>query len=118
MIKVLLIDDSESFKKYIIPYLKAKGFDAVLANKGEDGIKHFKADKYDVVILDLGLPDIDGVEVYTQLKDINPDVPVGILSGYGSRERELLLMGAKSFFEKPIMAPELEKWITEIITKK
>ncbi len=117
MLKVLLIEDSGTFKKYIIPYLKAKGFDAVLAHTGEEGVNFFNADKYDVVILDLGLPDMDGAEVYGKLRDINPDVPVGVLSGYGGRERELLLMGAKAFFEKPIMAPELEKWINEIATK-
>ncbi|MCK5450639.1 MAG: response regulator [Candidatus Omnitrophica bacterium] len=117
MVKVLLIEDSESFKKYIVPYLKAKGFGVVLTSTGEDGVKMFNADKYDAVILDLGLPDIDGAEVYLKLKEIDPDVPVGILSGYGGRERELLLLGVKAFFEKPIMVPELEKWINGIVTK-
>ena len=118
MIRVLLVDDNESFEKYIMPYLKAKGFEVVLEKTGIKSIETFKNNNPDIVVLDLGLPDMDGAEVYLQMKDFNSDIPVGILSGYGEREKELLSMGVKAFFEKPVMAPEIEEWINEVLKKE
>jgi DNA-binding response OmpR family regulator len=117
MAKVLVIDDNESFEKYVVPYLAAKGFDVFIEKNGKKGIESFRENVPDIVVLDLGLPDMDGAEVYAKLKEIGPDVPIGILSGYGEREKELLSMGAEVFFEKPVMASELEKWINEVVGK-
>lgn len=118
MAKVLVIDDNESFEKYVVPYLEAKGFSVFVEKTGKSGLESFKSNVPDIVVLDLGLPDVDGAEVYSKIKDVDPDVPVGVLSGYGEREKELLSLGVEAFFEKPVMAPELEKWINDVLLKK
>ncbi len=118
MIKVLVIDDNESFGKYVVPYLEAKGFKVFMEKTGKKGIESFRENSPDIVVLDLGLPDIDGTEVFLRVKDIDPDVPIGVLSGYGEREKELLALGAETFFEKPVMVPDIEKWINEVVSER
>ena len=118
MAKVLVIDDNESFEKYVLPYLEAKGFEVFVEKTGSKGIESAQKNSPDIIVLDLGLPDMDGAEVYAKINDIAPDIPIGVLSGYGEREKELLSMGAEAFFEKPVMAPELEKWINEVVAKR
>jgi len=81
------------------------------------GIKLCIQKRPDVVLLDLGLPDIDGAEVLTRIQEIGQDIPVGIISGYEERKNEILALGAKIFFQKPVLLDEVETWIKAAVKK-
>ncbi|HEX5008437.1 MAG TPA: response regulator, partial [Hyphomonadaceae bacterium] len=79
--RVLLIEDDEQVARSIELMLKAAGFNIYTTDMGEDGVDLGKVYEYDLIILDLGLPDISGYEVLKQLRMSRVNTPVLILSG-------------------------------------
>jgi len=101
---VLVIDDEEPILNLTQRILEAQGYRVILAHSGPQGINKYKAaqSNIDAVILDLIMPEIDGAEVFRQLKDINPDVKVLFASGYGIDDTAIKLMGRyERFVPKP-----------------
>jgi signal transduction histidine kinase/AmiR/NasT family two-component response regulator len=81
--RILVIDDEDSVRKILYQMLKAKGCEVVLASDGEEGIERFKQEPFDLVFTDLGMPKISGWEVGKALKEIDPKVPVALITGWG-----------------------------------
>jgi two-component system KDP operon response regulator KdpE len=109
MTKVLVVDDDPSLVKALRIGLAARGDDVATARTGSDAIAQVALVRPDLVILDLGLPDLDGVEVCRRIRDFS-DVPVVVLSAFGDERRkvEALDAGADDFMTKPFGMAELE----------
>ena len=109
MAKILLIDDEVALLRALGTGLRARGYELVTAETGEDGLAKVAREEPDVVVLDLGLPDVDGVDVCRRLRQWTA-VPVVVLSAHGSESRkvEALDSGADDFITKPFGMPELE----------
>jgi two-component system KDP operon response regulator KdpE len=109
MTKVLVVDDDPSLVKALRIGLTARGDDVVTAHSGTDAIAQVALVHPDLVILDLGLPDLDGLEVCRRIRSFS-DVPVVVLSAYGDERRkvEALDGGADDFITKPFGMAELE----------
>jgi two-component system KDP operon response regulator KdpE len=109
MTKVLVVDDDPSLVKALRIGLTARGDDVVTAHTGTDAITQVALVHPDLVILDLGLPDLDGLEVCRRIREFS-QVPVVILSAYGDERRkvEALDGGADDFITKPFGMAELE----------
>jgi two-component system KDP operon response regulator KdpE len=109
MTKVLVVDDDPSLVKALRIGLTARGDDVVTARSGADAIAQVALVNPDLVILDLGLPDIDGLEVCRRIREFS-DVPLVVLSAYGDERRkvEALDGGADDFITKPFGMAELE----------
>src|ERR1700728_474996 len=109
MTKVLIVDDDASLVKALRIGLTARGDDVVTAHTGADAITQVALAHPDLVILDLGLPDLDGLEVCRRIREFS-DVPVVVLSAYGDEHRkvEALDGGADDFITKPFGMAELE----------
>ena len=109
MTKVLVVDDDPSLVKALRIGLAARGDDVVTARTGSDAIVQVALAHPDLVILDLGLPDLDGVEVCRRIRQFS-DVPVVVLSAFGDERRkvEALESGADDFITKPFGMGELE----------
>jgi two-component system KDP operon response regulator KdpE len=109
MAKILLIDDEVALLRALGTGLRARGYDLAVAQTGEGGLAMAAGDAPDVVVLDLGLPDMDGVEVCRRLRQWTI-VPVVVLSAHGteSRKVEALDAGADDFITKPFGMAELE----------
>jgi two-component system KDP operon response regulator KdpE len=107
--KVLVVDDDPSLVKALRIGLTARGDDVVTAHTGADAIAQVALVHPDLVILDLGLPDLDGLEVCRRIRSFS-DVPVVVLSAYGDERRkvEALDGGADDFITKPFGMAELE----------
>jgi two-component system KDP operon response regulator KdpE len=107
--KVLVVDDDPSLVKALRIGLSARGDDVVTANTGADAITQVALLRPDLVILDLGLPDLDGLEVCRRIRQFS-GVPVVVLSAYGDERRkvEALDGGADDFITKPFGMAELE----------
>ncbi len=106
---LLLIDDEESILLGLGKYLKKEGYRVSTASSGEEGIKKFKESYFDLIITDIMMDGLDGIEVLKQAKEIRPDVLVMMLTGYGSLNTavDALRLGAFDYMQKPCNKDEL-----------
>ena len=119
MPKILLVEDElkmvENLKKAFI----AKGYEVVVAMTGTDALVLYPKENPDVVLLDLGLPDMNGRDVLKDIKSKTPQLKVVVVSGYGEKtvEAELLSLGADYFLSKPVFPPKLFAVLNEVFNK-
>ena len=88
MAKLLVIDDEEGIRNLLDTLLRRKGYDLVLADGGSNGLELFRRERPDVVVLDLKMPEMDGMAVFQEIRKLNPDQPVIILTGARLPEAE------------------------------
>ncbi|TKK69768.1 sigma-54-dependent Fis family transcriptional regulator [Ilyomonas limi] len=113
MSNILLIDDEKAIRKTLQEILTYEGFKVREAGDGEEGLKMFNEKTYDVVLCDIKMPKIDGIEFLTKANSINPDVPVIMISGHGTIETavEAVKKGAFDYISKP---PDLNRMLITI----
>jgi two-component system KDP operon response regulator KdpE len=116
MAKVLVIDDDPSLLRALRLGLQAGGHDVVTAINGEQGISQTALTSPDIVVLDLGLPDIDGQAVCKRIRQWS-EVPIIILSASGTEDRKVAALdgGADDYVTKPFGMAELEARIRTAI---
>ena len=102
MAKVLVIDDEPSIRNLLDTLLSRKGYDVVLAESGRKGLELFRRERPDVIVLDLKMPEMDGITVLKQIRLVDPKLPVIILTGAGTPETEqqVRAMGVTEYVEK------------------
>lgn len=119
-INVLLVDDEEEFVSTLAQRLQIRGYNPETANDGEAALNMIANIPYDVMVLDLMLPGLSGLEVLREVKRQAPDLPVIMLTGQGSTREgmEGMHSGAFDFLMKPIDLDELMLKINEAANKK
>jgi len=107
--KILAIDDEANIRHLIENEFKLEDFEVATAPSGEEGLRMFEDHPYDVVLLDLKLPKISGLETLKQLKRKSPGVEVIMITGYGDIQSavESIKLGARDFITKPFKLTEL-----------
>ncbi len=102
--RILLIDDEESIRRLLGIALRHKGFEVMTAEDGEKGIEMFRQETPHIVLTDIKMPGIDGLEVLRQIKEVAPDTQVIVITGHGDMESaiEALKLEASDFINKPI----------------
>ena len=78
---ILLIDDDESLRRVTEYNLSSKGFDVITAHSGKQGLKKFKIHTPDIVVSDVKLGDMNGLDLLEHIKKVSPDTPVIIITG-------------------------------------
>jgi two-component system response regulator AtoC len=108
--KILFVDDDPAEREAVAAVLRAAGHTVAVAADGREAQKHLEGADAEVVLLDLGLPDIDGLELLPLLKQIDPHAAVVVLTGRGDIETvvEAMKAGAVNFLVKPVGASVLE----------
>jgi two-component system cell cycle response regulator CtrA len=117
--RVLLIEDDQSTAKSIELMLKSDGYVVDSTDMGEDGLEIGKLYEYDIIILDLMLPDLDGYEVLKRLRAAKVETPILILSGLSELDSKLkgLGFGADDYLTKPFDKRELMARIQAIVRR-
>jgi two-component system KDP operon response regulator KdpE len=107
--RILVVDDDRALLRVLSIGLAARGYEVVTARTGADGVVQASLHQPDVIVLDLSLPDLDGVQVCSRVREFS-EVPILVLSALGSEERkvEALDRGADDFVTKPFGMAELE----------
>ncbi len=102
--KVLLVDDEKEFVHTLSERLQARSIQPAIAYGGEEALRAIASDLPDVIVLDLKMPGIDGIEVLRRVKQEHPDTEVIILTGHGSEREEQLAaeLGAFAYLRKPV----------------
>jgi DNA-binding NtrC family response regulator len=104
LFKVLLVDDEQELVQTLSERLMMRDMGTTVAYDGESALAMVKEEEPEVMVLDLRMPGIDGIEVLRQVKSTNPDIEVIILTGHGdAKDKEICMkLGAFAFLQKPI----------------
>src|SRR5687768_4496965 len=109
MAAILLIEDDLTFSRILEGFLSKHGYQVTISNKGKDGLKTFQSKSFDMVLLDYRLPDATGMEVLTEMKAINPSIPVVIMTSFSDIRTAVkaIKAGALEYITKPVNPDEL-----------
>ena len=113
MSNILIIDDEKAIRKTLSEILSYEGYKIDEAGDGEEGLKKVREKEYDVVLCDIKMPKIDGIEFLEKAKEANPDIPIIMISGHGTIETavEAVKKGAYDYISKP---PDLNRLLITI----
>ncbi len=106
--KILVIDDEESIHLLYKEELEEEGYKVISAMTGEEGLKLFQEERPDLVILDINMPGMDGIEVLRQMKQMSPDVPVILSSAYPEYKQDLASWASDDYIVKSFNLDELK----------
>ena len=113
--KILVVDDEKKIATVLAERLRLRGFDVIPVFDGISALMRLQEERFDGVVLDLRLPDMDGIQVLRQTREKLPDVKIVVLSGHATQQefktcREL---GAIACFHKPAKISELAQALTD-----
>lgn len=113
MASILIIDDERAIRNVLKDILNNEGYTTDEATDGEEGLKKFTSTSFDLVLCDIKMPKIDGIEFLQKAKEINADVPIIIISGHGNIETavDAVKRGAFDYIAKP---PDLNRLLITI----
>jgi len=109
-ISILIVDDEETFREVLAKELRLSGYEVVTAPSGAEGEAWLRQRDFDIALVDIKMPDIDGLDLLATVKRDFPFTEVIILTGHGTVERAIKAMklGAYDFLMKPCRLDELE----------
>jgi len=110
---VLLVDDEQEFTQVLAQRMESRGAEVDTAATGHEAVEKVKSKSYDAVILDLAMPEMDGIETLKRLLEDNPNLQVILLTGHATLPKGVaaIKLGAMDFLEKPA---EIQKLMEKI----
>lgn len=104
---ILIVDDEESVRKSLADVMRDEGYDVVTVASGREGIDALNETQPSLALLDIAMPEMDGIETLRRIREVRPDLPVIMVTGHGTIETAVKTtkMGAYDFIVKP---PELQ----------
>lgn len=120
MSRILIVDDEQSMLDFLSLMLKREGYEIITANSGQKAREIIKKEKVDLIISDIKMPDIDGIELLKIIKEIIPDANVILITAYASTQTAIqaLKLGAYDYISKPFDIDELNIIIEKALEKK
>jgi len=111
--RILIVEDEDTLCESLQRVFKRDGYEADIADSAETAFRLLERNTYDLIITDVILPGISGIELIARYKERNPDQKVIIMTAYASLQTavEALRVGASDFIVKPIMHDELKRMV-------
>ncbi len=118
--RILIVDDEIDMRESLQELLTREGYFIDEVANGKNALEKYSKNKYDLVISDIIMPEMDGIELLKNLKDIDPEVIVILITGYSSIQGAInaIKLGAEDYFTKPFKAVEIKKVIRRIYENK
>ncbi|MCI0471919.1 MAG: sigma-54 dependent transcriptional regulator, partial [Candidatus Aminicenantes bacterium] len=118
-LKILVIDDDPSIRNMLAIVLKKSGFDVTCTESGKTALEKLKKESFDLVISDIKMPDISGIDLLKKIKVISPEIPVIMITAFASANDavEAMKLGAEDYVTKPFSLDELKIIIDRAIYK-
>ena len=118
--RILVVDDEEMVRQSLEEILKLEGYEVVGVGRGEEALDILEKEKFDLVLLDLKMPGIDGLEVMHATGQVSPDTKVILLTGHGSLESaiEALRHGAHDYLLKPVPSHDLLSSVARALAQR
>src|SRR5437762_5727600 len=106
--KILVIEDEPPLQKFLRITLESQNYDVIIATRGEEALRHAATAQPDLIVLDLGLPDIDGIELTRRLREWSA-IPIIVVSARGKEQDKVMALdaGADDYLTKPFGVGEL-----------
>src|SRR5262245_53498154 len=103
-LRVLLVDDEESIRAVFGSILEEAGLEVVTASNAQDALEHVRADKWDVIVSDIQMPKMNGIELLRKVREVDLDVPVVLMTGGPTLDTAIEAMeyGAFRYLRKPM----------------
>ncbi|HLP48011.1 MAG TPA: sigma-54 dependent transcriptional regulator, partial [Candidatus Kapabacteria bacterium] len=118
-LKILVIDDDPSIRNMLAIVLKKTGYDVTCTDSGKTSLEKLKKESFDLIISDIKMPDINGIDLLKKIKSITPEIPVIMITAYASANDavEAMKLGAEDYVTKPFNLDELKIIIDRAIYK-
>ena len=118
MAKILVIDDERSIRHLLHAFFSQKGYDVVLAENGPRGLELLRQEQPYVIVLDLNMPEMNGLTVLRHIRSLNRDQPVIMFSGTWTPEREqqVQTLGVSAIIQKELLLDRLEDAVKRLCT--
>ncbi|MCG6945078.1 MAG: response regulator [Deltaproteobacteria bacterium] len=117
---VLVVDDEKNIRLTLSQTLESLGLGTDTAVNGEEALDKLKMKEFGLILLDLKMPGMDGMEVLRQLRKIRPDIRVIIITAYGTVESavEAMKLGAVDFIQKPFSPEEIRELVSQVLDRE
>ncbi len=118
--RILVVDDQESMRTLLQDMLTVMGYDVIVAEGGEEALKAIERTQFDLVLTDLNMPGMDGSALLKAIKASHPDMPVVIITGYGTfhTEKRVMKEGADGYISKPCTLGKLEATLSSVFSSR
>ena len=118
--RILIVDDEEGLRRLLVRVLAKGGHEAIAVASGAEALRQVAAEPFDLVITDIKMPEMDGLELLRQLKEYDPALPVIVMTAYGTVESavEALRAGAYDYLAKPFEIDELKLTVAKALERE
>lgn len=118
MKKILLVDDETSIQIVYREEFEDEGYEVISAVNGEEGLEKFKEEEPDIVILDIHMPGMNGIEVLRQMKMMHPETPVILSSAYQEFQRDISSWASEEYIVKSGNLDGLKEAVQRLLNEK
>ncbi len=120
MNRILVVDDEQSMRELLSIMLRKEGYDVVAAANGESAVKAVQTDIYDLVITDIRMPKVDGIELLRTVKEVSPETVVIVITAFATTETAIdaMKLGAYDYITKPFKNEEIKLVIQKALEKR
>lgn len=120
MARILIIEDDKEMRSLLEDFLKDEGYEADSANNGSEAFGRLAQEPFDLVITDIRMPGLTGLDILSAVKKFQPELPVIVITAFGGEEvyRRSMARGADGYLEKPIHFYKLRNLIQELVSPK
>lgn len=115
--RILIVDDDEAIRTALQRWFSLRGFEANVAEDGVDAVEKCTIDAYDVLLMDLEMPRMGGIEAMARVGELLPGVPVIVLTGYSDVSNEGVLSDAAKVLNKPLPLRDIEGAVRELLAR-
>jgi two-component system response regulator FlrC len=115
--KILIVDDNPNMSSLLVEMLEVFQYEALRANDGHDALQKLDEDNYSMVITDMRMPKMTGLELLRAIKEKLPKMPVVVISGYSVDEQDSDFVKTKAdgFLNKPFMMADIEQLLNDLL---
>lgn len=120
MARILIIEDDEEMRSLLEDFLKDEGYETDSANSGSEAFGKLAQEPFDLVITDIRMPGLSGLDILSAVKKFQMEIPVIVITAFGGEQvyRRSIARGADGYLEKPIHFHKLRNLIQELVSPK
>lgn len=117
--KILIVDDNPHMCNLLTDILEIFDYQGITAKDGEDALSHLRKESFDLVITDLRMPNLGGMDLLKSIKEENPSLPVVVITAYGKSdtERDVLAAKADGYLAKPFKVNDIENLLKGLLKR-